>query len=34
MAKLLTMPRLGETMEQGTMRAWLIKAGVPTSAAM
>ncbi len=29
MAKLLTMPRLGETMEQGTVRSWLIKAGVP-----
>jgi pimeloyl-ACP methyl ester carboxylesterase len=28
MAK-LTMPRLGETMEQGTVRAWLIKPGVP-----
>jgi pimeloyl-ACP methyl ester carboxylesterase len=28
MAK-LTMPRLGETMEQGTVRAWLIKPGIP-----
>jgi pimeloyl-ACP methyl ester carboxylesterase len=29
MAKLLTMPRLGETMEQGTVRSWLVKEGVP-----
>jgi len=25
----LTMPRLGETMEQGTVRAWLVEAGKP-----
>ncbi len=28
MSKLLTMPRLGETMEQGTLRSWLVKPGV------
>jgi pimeloyl-ACP methyl ester carboxylesterase len=28
MTKLLTMPRLGETMEQGTVRSWLIKPGI------
>jgi pimeloyl-ACP methyl ester carboxylesterase len=29
MGKLLTMPRLGETMEQGTVRSWLVKQGTP-----
>jgi pimeloyl-ACP methyl ester carboxylesterase len=28
MPKLLTMPRLGETMEQGTVRSWLVKPGI------
>ncbi len=29
MSGAITMPRLGETMEEGTLRSWLVKPGVP-----